>query len=557
MHSEIQVDGEKFKTPGNAYHALRELRDPVEPRVLWIDAICIDQQNLEEKQQQILLMKDIYTRASRVVVWLAEPRAKSDLVVSLLDELNAQHDQGTHTFQSLLAIHRPRLGLPEWIALRNFLDHPWWSRIWTLQEVVLASSIVVCFGKHTIPWERLLILAPTNSLLYETHEMFQVMGNESLHSDFAKPLGCGAIASIQWMRRGVQNGVRYSLVELLGQCWERKATDPRDHIFGLFALASDIDELGFAPIYSGSVLEALTNTVKKLLLSYQADMLFSRAGRGFDRCRRLPELPSYVPDWSSPFSIGGLAQFHPGYSQSLIDGQARVAALVSQSDEVGPLRMELFDLDVIEAVGKPFNSQGDNVTTEALLSFFEAAEDLVFNRAQEPYPMATPSRPSISLFEAFWRSTVANSTINRDRVPDDLYYGYLSHKCRLSRDCNKAPTSVFYDLEHYERRSGNDPDHTTAMMLTWWDTAYNLLYHRSFCVTRNGSIGIVPPDTLPGDLVCLLPGGLIPYLMRPKSAQEPNVVELVGECYIHGIAAVEGEEELRSNGTEPRTVTLV
>jgi hypothetical protein len=219
--------------------------------------------------------------------------------------------------------------------------------------------------------------------------------------------------------------------------------------------------------------------------------------------------------------------------------------------------MELFDLDAIETVETPFVFRSEGYTGKKLLSLFDATEHLIFNRAQDPYPCATPSRPSISLFEAFWRSTVANSISLEDPVPADLFHGYLSYRCQWSRDCKKTPTSVFYDLEHYERQGGHFPDHTAAMMATWWYAAKIVLHNRSFCVTRNGLIGLVPPDTLPGDVVCLLPGGLIPYLMRPKNAQESDVVELVGECYIHGIAAVEGEEELRSNGTEPRAVTLV
>ncbi|KAF2654031.1 HET-domain-containing protein [Lophiostoma macrostomum CBS 122681] len=282
-HHPIQINGKQFDTLRNVYYALKELRHPVGIAILWIDAICIDQQNLEEKRHQILLMGDIYQRASRVIVWLAEPRADLDLAVGLLNELKAQHDEGTYTVRSLLAIHRPRLRSPEWIALRNLLDHPWWSRIWTLQEVVLARNIVVRLGQHVVPWEHLGIMATSSVLASQTLEMLTMRAGEKLHSDRGVPQGCYAIGLIEGMRYRIRNGVPYSLVTLLGESWDRKAADPRDHIFGLSALAPDIKELDLYPNYTTPVGKAFTDTVHKILLRYGTYILFSHAGRGYDR----------------------------------------------------------------------------------------------------------------------------------------------------------------------------------------------------------------------------------------------------------------------------------
>ena len=82
----MQINGKRFVAPGNAYEGLVELRDPVSPRRIWIDAIYINQTDLTEKQHQILLMRDVYERAEEVVVWLPRPRGEPDLVVGLLDE---------------------------------------------------------------------------------------------------------------------------------------------------------------------------------------------------------------------------------------------------------------------------------------------------------------------------------------------------------------------------------------------------------------------------------------------------------------------------------------
>lgn len=109
----ITMNGNSFVAFGNAHDALLELRDPVSPRTIWIDAICINQEDIEEKQHQILLMKNVYERASQVVIWLSKPRSDADLAVKLFDELCEQHDAGTHTFQSMQAIHSSNMRSPE------------------------------------------------------------------------------------------------------------------------------------------------------------------------------------------------------------------------------------------------------------------------------------------------------------------------------------------------------------------------------------------------------------------------------------------------------------
>jgi hypothetical protein len=75
-----------LKITTNCEAALRHLRHPSQPRVLWVDSICIDQSSIPEKNQQISVMMDIYAKAQRVLVWLGEATDSSDLAMrNLLD----------------------------------------------------------------------------------------------------------------------------------------------------------------------------------------------------------------------------------------------------------------------------------------------------------------------------------------------------------------------------------------------------------------------------------------------------------------------------------------
>ncbi|PVI01551.1 HET-domain-containing protein, partial [Periconia macrospinosa] len=71
--SMIQVNGVPFWVSANLFEGLQELRELAEDRILWIDAVCINQKDLSEKSAQVGLMFSIYLRAYRVVVWLGLP----------------------------------------------------------------------------------------------------------------------------------------------------------------------------------------------------------------------------------------------------------------------------------------------------------------------------------------------------------------------------------------------------------------------------------------------------------------------------------------------------
>ena len=137
--------------------ALVRLRGKSKGRLLWADAICINQDDIVERSQQILLMPQIYSSAFRVVAYLGEEADGSDLALQLLKNI------GETDFSSLpeLAVTPEWLeesGLPgfkdpKWIALEAFWCRPWFQRIWVVQEVILAQDILMICGRQKISWK--------------------------------------------------------------------------------------------------------------------------------------------------------------------------------------------------------------------------------------------------------------------------------------------------------------------------------------------------------------------------------------------------------------------
>ncbi|PNY29044.1 Ankyrin and HET domain protein [Tolypocladium capitatum] len=153
---------------------LRRLALSDRERVLWADAICINQVSShanKEKGEQIQLMPDIYRIASRVQIYLG-PASPADDVPAALDLLatiadyseyldNSQHAAGE--VGTALAQRRglvlPPPGDGRWPALRAFLRRPWFRRVWVIQEFVYATDVVVACGGHDIDWRTLWLAA--------------------------------------------------------------------------------------------------------------------------------------------------------------------------------------------------------------------------------------------------------------------------------------------------------------------------------------------------------------------------------------------------------------
>ena len=120
----MAVNGVELPVTSNLDCALRYLRHGSEERVLWVDAVCIDQSNLVEKAQQVGLMTDIYSSSSVVLVWLGPPTEDSDIAMKSIADFNRDYWQT----------------LPFQIHFIDVLGRPWFTRIWTVQEFALGRN---------------------------------------------------------------------------------------------------------------------------------------------------------------------------------------------------------------------------------------------------------------------------------------------------------------------------------------------------------------------------------------------------------------------------------
>jgi hypothetical protein len=135
----VTVNGRVLKVTTNLEIALRYLRYKDTMRALWIDAICINQRIPDERYHQVRLMGDIYSSARHVIVWLGPAEEESDMTIDwILGKVEAPGSLQMLMFR---------------FGLRALCGRPWFSRVWVVQEVALATQdpVVVCGSKH-LPW---------------------------------------------------------------------------------------------------------------------------------------------------------------------------------------------------------------------------------------------------------------------------------------------------------------------------------------------------------------------------------------------------------------------
>jgi hypothetical protein len=156
----IECDNCAINVKTNLYHALQRLRrehrtsPSALQKYIWVDAVCINQQDLSERSAQVALMGEIYRGAQMAVARLGKSDRYTNLALKLIAQL-ADHPPRQIKQYGPLDEKFPGISQKDWEALVAFFRRDYFRRAWIVQEVILARKIVFFIGDEKIGWESL------------------------------------------------------------------------------------------------------------------------------------------------------------------------------------------------------------------------------------------------------------------------------------------------------------------------------------------------------------------------------------------------------------------
>ncbi|KAL9621766.1 MAG: hypothetical protein Q9160_003884 [Pyrenula sp. 1 TL-2023] len=308
----IKINGVEVQVTKNLESLLRLLRKRSSFRhshKLWADAICIDQRNDAERGSQVAMMRDIFDGSWTVVSWLGEEADESAAALDLLRTLVDQEVRGlSEQLKDKLISDPGHLGAGKWLALQNLLLRPYWSRLWTVQEIALApDNMLILCGKDSIEWKQVqdgltsihvchwyvkdACLKYDRKLAQEAQDLVNKdpphWDTQNLHhidKDLAR------IA-----RNEARGDEPLSFIELLYAANATQCSQPIDKVYGLLAIMNPAISSQITPYYKTEPA-ALFARVAQLYTSWSGDLNILMEGSAWN----LTQTPSWAPDWTGP-----------------------------------------------------------------------------------------------------------------------------------------------------------------------------------------------------------------------------------------------------------------
>ncbi|GAB1196540.1 hypothetical protein APSETT444_005812 [Aspergillus pseudonomiae] len=243
----IVLNGCIFPVTRNLHAALLHLRNHQFERTLWVDAVCINQSDNDEKSKQIPFMRTIYAQANCVIVWLGEARDNSDEAferIRFLAEDGLKHQSfsdevfSTDSDEFLADVSTVQNTTIEDCACSMLLQRNWFRRIWVLQEVGVARCISIMCGHAEMNGytfcEGFRRLEVSSNIMSHVHPVIHIMRDAIFRPKY-RPAWRGAL----------------SMGELIDLYRNHNATMQHDKVYALLGLCADDPEVpALKPDYS-------------------------------------------------------------------------------------------------------------------------------------------------------------------------------------------------------------------------------------------------------------------------------------------------------------------
>ncbi|KAL9110754.1 MAG: hypothetical protein Q9227_004746 [Pyrenula ochraceoflavens] len=575
----------------NLYDALCALRRSKEDLLLWVDAICIDQNSLEEKNCQVSQMARIFQSAKNVCVWLGRGNASSVRAMEYVKGLASNPSKDIFDTSE-----------DDSKAFQTLAMAKWFNRRWALQEIGLAKSATVHCGNKVVRWEDFAdVVSILMRKLVSTPSMIE---DSSARGDMA--IGAGKLVmTLNSILRTSEDGTiqkcYLGMEDLVVLVSRFEASDPRDYIFSLLSLAQDVPQSlprlkqghSSAPAAPFNIVVDYGIDEMELLVEFTKSCV--RNSKSLDIICR-----PWAPDIETPNDDGPKAGVpFPSWIKRLSGSAIRKPMLILQGRQ---LELNLFS-SLCGGVKRTYNaanatearcffngesplkkdipatkagnlngsvstnsSSGKDIATSNSWTTLIPRSSTCLPATSDPNPhtltvqgvrltaIKACSKYYTGVIDAQWLRCGGWQQSAPNIIPEKLWRTLVADRGPDGRPplpwYRRACLMCLNDAELMTTTSDLDitKKPSSDLMIEYLNRVKSVISDRKFFLGRD-VLGLAPENVRIGDLVCVLTGCTVPVVLRPqRRPHQPECFEVIGEAYAYGYMDGEAmrEEKLQS-----------
>ena len=399
------------------------------------------------------------------------------------------------------------------------------------------SEISFVCGNKAVPWDYVSRVShAVHQYRWEPaqiHALFQA-GYDYIDMDY--PVN---VMRDLWKSQASVAEAECTLPKQLWHFKSRKCGDPRDKVFAILGICKDLKSRDVNIDYSAPVARVYSEVARFIIMRDRNLKLLSAC---HSYGSKIPELPSWVPDWnvdSRYRPTRPISSWTAGDQSDMFNASGSLPARVEFSADLQTMSVQGLLIAKIRVLGTHLGNDGDTIETPATLQ-------KMFSLFQTWWPLAKAHTPDFTptpnnsggggrerRFDAFWRTIVTDLNSFAQRADPDVEGAQF-------RSWMALPSTAF---EPEDLIAGSNVQENLSFVASFQQATRN----RRFFVTEQGQMGLGPRLMRPGDLVCVLLGSEVPFILREVGGGDSGDgwYELVGECYCHGIMDGEAVSELK------------
>ena len=553
----IMVDGIPVRVTKNLEAAMRHLRRSDRPMVIWIDALCINQKNTLERNQQVSLMGAIYRGAQEVLAWLGAIDAETSKILSMIELFGG--DLMLHWDPDLSpAISAEMVSASQFLGLCNFLGRPWWTRVWTVQEAILPEHLTFVCGQRRVDAEIFFGFSRNFARhMSSCCGQFFISRNQQILRDLRYQVD--SLFTMDYFRRRKDyfqsdlSGRDPNFLQQMSYYRSRSCKEPKDKIYGFLNFGIvDYVAKNIKPDYSLSdqiVYEEVAG--RTMETRHGLDLLDEvLPEQSLQKETSIGNLPSWVPDWTIPVALDavqpmfGIRQPHASLRQTRYAGSSKQSVSYHKP---GKLALRAAIVGAIGTLGDTRRRNEPEMTTFRFenvvtiqrwrgLAHVDDEPDRLYRDSDqsEDYRFVTVTLKDrdhkytpTTVDDAFWEVLCSSLLL---ASPDGLTIGGQAQ----TQDDLTAHEAYQEALNFMATPTQHEPEQRALQLL---NSIFQSIGTKRFLVSTNESalIGLAPFTARVGDQIAVFEGGAGPYIIRKHGDPVEQGYTFVGKAYVHGV----------------------